>query len=80
MWKRCTNPKSKSFKNYGGRGIKVCARWKDFSLFLKDMGAKPAPELTLERIDNNKGYSPSNCTWATKSAQRKNQRPKEAWT
>lgn len=76
MIKRCTNPNSKDYKNYGGRGITICARWmgpQGIYNFAEDMGDRPAG-LTLERVDNNKGYSPSNCKWATKTEQNLNQR------
>lgn len=73
---RCNNPNSSSYKNYGARGIKVCKRWDNFENFLEDMGKRPSPELSIERINNNRGYSKSNCKWGTKSEQRRNQRPK----
>lgn len=73
MWARCTNSNGVGWHNYGGRGIKVCARWRKFENFLKDMGERPE-SLTLERVNNDKGYSPGNCTWATRAEQNRNQR------
>jgi hypothetical protein len=76
MMTRCNNPNVKAYKNYGGRGITVCKRWQEsFANFLADMGEKPAPHLTLERCHNDKGYSKSNCYWATRKAQAANKRP-----
>lgn len=77
MLARCARPTNKSFKNYGGRGIKVCQRWRDrFENFLADMGRKPSPELSIDRINNDGNYKPGNCRWATLKEQNNNQRPR----
>lgn len=72
---RCNNPNHTSYKNYGAKGIKVCERWNQYENFLKDMGRKPGPEYTLDRIDGTKGYSKDNCRWETRSTQNSNRRP-----
>ena len=75
MLDRCRLPTHQAYYNYGGRGIKVCKRWqRGFELFWEDMGPAYKKGLTLERSDNSKGYSPSNCTWATYRAQGQNRR------
>lgn len=72
MKDRCARSFHKNYHSYGGRGIKVCRRWMDFTKFLADMGERPSPEHTIERINNNKGYSKSNCAWILAKHQNRN--------
>lgn len=71
---RCTNPRHQSFVYYGARGISVCQRWMEYANFISDMGRRPTPKHTLDRIDNNNGYEPSNCRWALWKEQLRNTR------
>lgn len=73
MIKRCYNPKSKSYKDYGGKGIKVCDAWKnDFTVFIKDMGFKVNISQSIDRINSTGNYEPSNCKWSNSTEQNNN--------
>lgn len=72
---RCNNPNNPGFKNYGGRGISVCARWLEgFENFFEDMGPRPSSAHSIDRINNDGNYEPSNCRWATRTEQSRNNR------
>jgi hypothetical protein len=73
MHRRTTSPLHQNYHRYKKNNITVCKEWKDFETFKKDMGPKPTPTHTLDRIDNNKGYHKDNCRWATPKQQRANQ-------
>lgn len=76
---RCTNPKSRAFKYYGQRGIRVCKAWlKSFEAFLRDMGKAPTAKHSIDRINNDGNYTPANCRWATPKQQARNRRRKVA--
>jgi hypothetical protein len=75
MKARCANPNREEYSRYGGRGIRVCDRWRGpngFENFMADMGPRPSPQHTVERNDNDGNYEPSNCTWSTRKEQHKN--------
>lgn len=81
MKQRCSNKNCKSYADYGGRGITVCDRWKDsFENFIIDMGRRPSKRHSLDRIDNDKGYDPENCRWATASQQTRNSRKNKKYS
>lgn len=77
MINRCYNKKYKQYKDYGGRGIRVCDKWRNsFMDFLADMGLKPNEKLSIDRINNNGNYEPQNCRWTTTKIQNNNKRKK----
>lgn len=74
LLKRCLNPNCNIYPYYGGRGITVDSSWLDFRVFLAEVGPRPSPEHSLDRIDNNEGYYKSNVRWSTRTEQSKNRR------
>jgi hypothetical protein len=74
MKARCRNPQNARYRDYGGRGVKVCQRWLSFENFLADMGPKPSRHHSIDRLDNDGDYEPENCRWATAQEQGRNTR------
>lgn len=74
LLRRCREVGHKDYVNYGARGIMVCERWEDFWCFVEDMGPRPSKRHSVDRIDNDKGYEPANCRWATYEEQARNRR------
>lgn len=76
MKSRCLNPKAANYGRYGGAGVTICQKWSEsFMEFLDEVGRRPSPKHSIDRINSHKGYEPGNCRWATRSEQMKNRRP-----
>lgn len=79
MISRCHDPRSKAYSQYGGRGITVCDQWRTYENFVADMGLRPEG-MSIDRINNDEGYYPENCRWATRSEQQKNKSSTKLYT
>lgn len=80
MIQRCTNSNHKNYSYYGGSGVTICDRWMTFTNFLEDMGERPAPDMTVDRINGSKIYNKENCRWASKKVQSTNQKKRRNMT